>query len=329
MANEKPATSKDVAKLAGVSQPTVSRAFDPDSPVSPATRAKILEAAQSLGYQPNAIARTLLTKQSNIVGVVMANVTGSMFYPQVIEQLTAVLQSHNKQSLLFNLQPDQPVDDILPQLMGYQVDGLIIASTTPSTEVVNECIRIGTPVVLFNRVAHGSQAHAVCCDHEAATRQVAHYLVNQGYQNIAFIGGIENTETNRLRERGFLAGLAEHNQQLLAKVDGNYTYAAGQLGTRRLMAQATKPDAIFCAADIMALGAMDTLKNELGLQVPQDVAVFGFDDIPSAKWPAYNLSTISQPIELMVKTAVSLILNPPLESTIRQLQGELIIRGSA
>ena len=325
---KKKATSKDVAKLAGVSQPTVSRAFDPDSPVSSATRAKILASAQELGYQPNAIARTLLTNQSNMVGVVMANVTASLFYPQVLEQLTAVLQTQGKQTLLFNLLPDQPVDDILPQLMGYQVDGLIIASSTPSNEVVNESVRTGTPVVLLNRIAHGSHAHAVCCDNEAAARSVAQLFIEKGYRKIAFVSGIANTETNRLREKGFVDELKANGISLIGNVQGDYTYASGQIAARHLLSQTEKLEAIFCAADIMALGVMDVARTEFGLTIPDGLALFGFDDITPAQWPAYNLSTVRQPIDAMVKTAVSLILNPPEESTIRQLKGELILRNS-
>lgn len=314
--------------MAGVSQPTVSRAFDPDSSVAPETRARILAAAAQVGYQPNVIARTLLTNQSNLVGVVMANLTTSLFYPQVLEQLTAVLQTHGKQTLLFNLQPEQPIDDILPRLQAYQVDGLILTSTTPSNDVVDQCIRIGTPVVLFNRVAHGSRAHAVCCDHEAATRRLAHHLVDRGYGRIAYIAGSAKTDTNRLREAGFVTGLAERGAVLAGRVQGDYTIESGQNAAEALLGSDRRPDAVFCAADIIALGFIDAARQRFGLRVPEDVGVVGFDDIPPAGWPAYELSTVRQPIEAMVDTAVSLILNSPTSSTVKMLPGKIIERHS-
>lgn len=328
MSKKRQATSKDVAKLAGVSQPTVSRAFDPDSPVAAETRARILAAAAEVGYQPNEIARTLLTNQSNVVGVVMANVTTSLFYPQVLEQLTAVLQNHGKQTLLFNLLPEQPIDDILPKLQAYQVDGLILTSTTPSNEAVNQCIQMGTPVVLFNRVARGSRAHAVCCDHEAATRLLAQRLLAKGYRRIAFAAGAASTDTNRLRQAGLVAGLSERSASLCATFQDEYSYEAGRRAAQALLSARDRPEAVVCAADIIALGFIDEAREKMGLRIPEDVGVAGFDDIPPAGWPAYGLTTVRQPIEDMVKTAVSLLLNPPTRSTIKRLPGKIIERYS-
>ena len=139
------ATSIDVAKLAGVSQPTVSRSFNPDGPVAPETRLRVLAAARKLRYKPNVIARSLSTRRSNIVGIVMANLNSSLFYPSVLDALTTRLQAVGKQSLLFNAPPDRPVDEILPRLLGYQLDALVIMSTTPSTEVINDSAHTGTP----------------------------------------------------------------------------------------------------------------------------------------------------------------------------------------
>ena len=113
-------TSVDVAQFASVSQPTMSRGFDPDASVHPNTRAKILAAANELGYQPNIIARGLSTQRTNIIGLVMSNLTNSLFYPGVVDILSERLQSHGKQSLLFKAAPDRPIDEILPHILGYQ-----------------------------------------------------------------------------------------------------------------------------------------------------------------------------------------------------------------
>jgi DNA-binding LacI/PurR family transcriptional regulator len=139
--SEKPITSIDVARLAGVSQPTVSRAFDPEASVAAETRARVLAAARKLGYTPNVIARSLSTQRSNIVGLVMGNINDSMFYPDLLDAFTSALQALGKQTLLFNAPNDRPVDDLLPRILGYQVDALVIASTTPSSDIIEESIR--------------------------------------------------------------------------------------------------------------------------------------------------------------------------------------------
>jgi DNA-binding LacI/PurR family transcriptional regulator len=327
--SQKPVTSIDVARLAGVSQPTVSRAFDPEASVAPATRAKVLVAARELGYQPNVIARSLSTQRTDIVGLVMANLTHSLFYPNVLDAFIDQLQAQGKQSLLFNVAPDRPVDDILSRILGYQVDALVIASTMPSNKIINEFNQRGTPVILFNRFAPETSANSVCCDNVAGGRMAADLLLDAEHEHIAFLAGIAGTATNTMREKGFTSRLRERGYTEMMREQGAYTYTSGYEATRRLLAQNRPPDAIFCAADIMALGAMDAAR-EAGLTIPDDLSIVGFDDIPVAGWPAYNLTTIRQPIAQMVDMAVSLItaLDAPTGQTYL-LPGELILRGSA
>lgn len=324
-------TSVDVAKLAGVSQPTVSRAFDPDSPVSPSTRARVLAAAAELGYTPNVIARSLKSRSTNIVGIIMANLTPSFFYPNVLEKFTHQLQALGKQVLLFNAPPDRSVDEILPQVLGYQVDALVIASTTPGQEIIDECARIGTPVILFNRFAPETQANVVCCDNEDGGRQAANVLLDSGHQQIAYMAGTSSTATNLMREQGFMAQLAARGYGDCMRDEGVYSYEDGRSAARRLLDRDDPPDAIFCAADVMALGAIDVARYELGIRVPDELSIIGFDDIPMASWPAYDLTTILQPVGQMIDTAVQLIANkesdPPTGQT-HLLPGELVVRGS-
>lgn len=326
--SEKSVTSVDVARLAGVTQPTVSRAFDPEASVAPETRAKILAAARELGYRPNAIASSLSRKRTNIVGLVLANLTDSLFYPNVLEAFTEQLQNHGKQSLLFTTAPDRPVDDILPQILAYQVDALVIASTTPSNEIIGECDRRGTPVILFNRFARDTSASSVCCDNVAGGRTVADALLDAGHERIAFVAGIPNTATNTMREEGFSKRLQERGYNEMLWEQGGYTYRSGYDAAQRLFARNAPPDAIFCAADIMALGAIDAAR-EAGLTIPDDLSIVGFDDIPVASWPAYDLTTIRQPVAQMVDTAVSLIVDPDSrKGEIHRLPGELVVRRS-
>lgn len=325
-------TSIDVAKLAGVSQPTVSRAFDPQSPVSDKTRAKVLAAAQELGYTPNVIARSLKSRNTNIVGIIMANLTSSYFYPNVLEKFTLQLQALGKQVLLFGAPPDRTVDEILPQVMGYQVDALVIASTTPGDAIIEAFARIGTPVILFNRFAPQTLANVVACDNEAAGRLVATALLNAGHRKIAYLAGISSTSTNLLREKGFREGLEARGAHVHMREEGAYRYEEGRLAARRLLDTDDPPDAIFCAADVMALGALDVARYELGIRVAEELSIIGFDDIPMASWPAYDLTTIRQPVAEMIAAAIALISDRrngvPAGETIL-LPGQLVDRGSA
>jgi DNA-binding LacI/PurR family transcriptional regulator len=260
---KKAPTSIDVAKVAGVSQPTVSRAFDPQSSVAPETRERVLKAAAHLGYQPNVIARSLSTQHSNIIGIIMANINNSLFYPRVLEEFTYKLQALGRQVLLFNLEPDRPVDEILPRVLGYQVDGLIIASTTPSNEIVEECMRLGKPVVLFNRLVRGTKANVVCCDNVAASQLIANAFLDAGHQHIAYIAGISATSTSAMREKGFTDQLLERGYTDVIREAGDFTYESGYEAALRLLDRDNPPDAIYCMADIMALGAMDAARFEL------------------------------------------------------------------
>ena len=328
----KQVTSIDVAKLAGVSQPTVSRAFDPKSPVSPKTRTRVLKAASELGYTPNVIARSLKSRSTNMVGIIMANLTSSFFYPNVLEKFTLQLQAMGKQVLLFGAPPDRTVDEILPHVLGYQVDSLIIASTTPGRAIIDECARIGTPVILFNRFSSATQANVVCCDNEEGGRQVANAFLDAGHQRIAYIAGPSSTATNQMREKGFVEQLAARGYVNLLREEGGYTYDFGRSAARTLLNRDNPPDAIFCAADVMALGALDVARYELDIRVPQELSIIGFDDIPMACWPAYNLTTICQPVDEMIAATIDLISDKengiPTGQT-KLLPGKLIVRDSA
>jgi DNA-binding LacI/PurR family transcriptional regulator len=324
-------TSIDVARLAGVSQSTVSRSFDPAAPISPETRERVLTAAAKLGYQPNVIARSLITQQTNIVGMVMANLTASHFYPRVLEQFTRRLQEMGKQVLLLNAPPGRPVDEMLPQVLGYQVDALIIASLTPGSESINVSSRGGRPVILFNRYVRDTNASVVCCDNAEGGRLVADHLLDAGYRRLAYVAGQQYSTTNLMRERGFTSRLQERGHGKVERAQAAYSYQAGREAARTLLGGGMPPDAVFCAADIIALGLMDTARKELGLRIPDDLAVVGFDDIPSAAWPAYDLTTIRQPIDEMVAATLDLLEGASGESPvpeIRLLPVELIVRGS-
>ncbi|WP_420630166.1 LacI family DNA-binding transcriptional regulator [Candidatus Leptofilum sp.] len=330
--SQRQVTSYDVARHAGVSQPTVSRAFDPNGNINAKTRARVLQAAAELGYQPNAIARGLTTQRTDIVGIIMGNIARSYFYPNVLVQFTRRLQAMGKQVLLFNTHETRPVDEILPRFLSYHVDALIVASNTPGRELIDKCTSMGTPVVLLNRTVPDTTANAVCSDNEMGGRIVADLLLDAGHKRLAFVTGVEVTATNELRQKGFTERLKERSYGDVLLGHGEYTYDSGFEAALRLLDQDNPPDGIFCAADIMALGAMDAARYRLGIQVPDELSIVGYDDIPMASWPAYDLTTIRQSASKMVEAAVSLLTSPKDHITTGQvilLPGELVQRGSA
>ncbi len=304
------ATALDVAKLAQVSQSAVSRTFTPGTSVSAVTRDKVLAAAKTLGYRPNALARSLITRRSHIIALVMSYLE-NQFYPLVIEKLSQQLQKHGYHVLMFISEMDE-ADGVLSDILQYQVDGIVMASTTLSTELARNCADAGVPVVMFNRVPDTSalarhSTSSVTSDNYQGGRMVGELLLARGHQKIAFLAGLENSSTNLERERGFQEVLRDAGVPLFRRAVGHYSFEGAQQAARALCAQGDHPDALFVANDHMAIAAMDVLRIELGLRVPQDISVIGFDDVPQAAWGSYNLTTVVQSVEDMVNATVNLL----------------------
>jgi len=306
----RPVTLADVALLAGVSQSAVSRTFTPGASVAPATRERVVQAAAQLGYRPNAIARTLTTRRSRIIGIVVSYLQ-NQFYPVVIEKLSQMLQRHGYHVLLFvsdGHETGATVDDKLMDVLQYQVDGLVLASVTLSSAIAQGCRAAGVPVVMFNRTAPIEGVHAVASDNHAGGRLAAQTFIDAGYRRIAYIAGLEDASTQIEREQGFTERLREAGLEVFARAVGRYSYEGACAATRMLCSGSVQPEAIFVANDHMALAVMDTLRSELGLRVPEDISVIGFDNVPQTAWPAYSLTTIAQNAQAMALATVELLL---------------------
>ncbi len=324
-------TSIDVARLADVSQSAVSRTFTPGASVSAETKRKVLEAANVLGYRPNAIARTLITQRSRIIGVVVAYLD-NQFYPLVLEWLSKELQRRGYHVLLFMADTGE-ADHILPEILQYQIDGIVMASATLSSGLAQECADAGIPVVLFNRTVPNSPASSVTSDNFDGGRQVARFLVAGGHQRIGFIAGDPDSSTNRDREAGFLDGLNALGRRCWAREVGNYSFAGAVTATERLFGHDEHPDAIFVANDHMAIAVMDTLRHGLGLAIPDDVSIVGYDNVPQAAWPSYGLTTVDQPPTPMIAATVEVLMRQIESGSVRcdttEVPGRLIVRTSA
>ena len=300
-------TSIDVAKLAGVSQATVSRAFTPNSKMNPSTRQRVLDAARALKYAPDAIARSLISNSTNIVAVIMQNTTNP-FYATILSKLSVQLRSMGKQILFFYLDDADNMQSLIHQILQYRVDGILITSVTLTSDLADTCVDFGVPVVLFNRYMNTPGIQAVCCDNVQAGRDCADYFFMKGYRSFAYIGGRSDASTSHDRRRGFVSRLDERGIHKCPVIDTPFTYEGGKDGLRRLLAQeGTCPKALFCASDLVSAGVLDCARYEYGLKVPEDVAIIGFDDIELPSYSSYNITSIVQPMDSMVDKVLELL----------------------
>lgn len=332
MANEK-VTSIEVARRAGVSQSAVSRVFTPGASASKSTTAKVRQAAEELGYRPNVLARSLITGRTRIIGLVVAYLE-NQFYPVVLELLSRALQDKGYHILVFMAgNSTEKVAQVVDELLDYQVDGIITASVAMSNDLTTRCTAVGIPVVLFNRGQDDMRLSEVTSDNIAGGRRATEYLIAAGHTRIAHVMGWQGSSTGRDRATGFklamdTAGLTPH-----AMIDGMYDRDTAAVATRDLWSAPTKPDAIFVGNDHMAFAVMDALRYDLNLAIPKDISIIGYDDVPLAAWPAYNLTTIRQPVNRMVEATVDALL-AQVTSTDQsprkiRIDGPLVIRTSA
>ena len=325
-------TSLDVARLAGVSQSAVSRTYTPGASVSKKTRERVEAAARQLGYRPNPLARAMITGKSRIIGLVVSYLE-NQFYPVAIELLSRALQVRGYHILIFLAEnQDESVPDVVRELLDYRVDGIVTASVAMSNDLTARCDAAGIPVVMFNRSQDDPRLSAVTSDNVAGGRAAANFLAAAGHSRIAHITGWQEASTGRDRMKGFVDGLAEHGLKPVALVDGLYRADEARRLTRELFGTAGHPDAVFVGNDHMAFAVLDVLRFELGLSVPEDVSVVGYDDVPIASWPAYDLTTIRQPVNRMVNATVDALISGIEgggEPSHVHIPGPLVIRGSA
>jgi len=323
-------TAAEVACVAGVSRSAVSRTFTPGTSVAPATRLRVEAAATRLGYRPNALARTLITRRSRIVGVVMAAIDNP-FHAQLLQCLDAALQRRGLAILLRGAARPELTDELILHLLSYQVDGVIVASGLVSSSAAKACVAAETPVVMLDRLMRASRASAVGSDNRAGGRLAAEHLLALGRRRLAFMAGTPGVSTSDDRAKGFLDALAKAGLAPVAVASGGYAYEGGRVAAESMLA--ARPDGVFCENDLMAMALLDVARSSGGLRVPEDLAVIGFDNIPAAALPAYALTTVAQDAPGLAETAVALleqrIEDPALRTARRLIPCTLIRRKTA
>lgn len=299
-------TSHDVARAAGVSQSTVSRALREDTSVSAATRARVKAVVESLGYTPNGLGRSLVTQSPRTVGMLVTDLNNP-FYPYLIAPLHDELSQLGYRMLLLT---DPADDSSLNELVDRSVDGVVLTTTTLDSSLPGELSARGLPFLYLTRETERVPADAVVVDNALGSSLIASEVLRWGHQRIGAILGPENTSTGRQRERGLRVTLATAGRTLSDELirRGPFEPATGQAGMTELMAVDTPPTAVVCGNDAIALGALNAARK-LSLDVPGDVSVVGFDDLPLASWETLELTTVNQPMNEMARAAARLLVN--------------------
>jgi DNA-binding LacI/PurR family transcriptional regulator len=297
-------TSVDVARAASVSQATVTRVYTTPDLVADATAERVRQTAARLGYVPNAMASTLKSGQSNLVGVLVPSV-GS-YYRHIVGGMSRQLSGVGKQLMLMTFHDEEDIDLTLETVLRYELDGLVLASSAFGAERLAELQSQGRTVVAYNQPEAAGIVPTVAVDNQAGMAELARFVVARGHRDVLFVGGVRRYRTDQLRFSGVADVLAEHGLAAPYLEAGAFTYAAGEVAAGRILERGRLPDAIMVSSDEIAFGLMDGLR-ERGVRIPEDVSITGHDALPQASWGSYRLTTVEQPAERMVECAVEMV----------------------
>ena len=324
-------TLKDVAEMAGVSRSAVSRTFTEGASVSDKVRLKVMEASAILGFHPNALASSLTTGRTKLIGVVSDNFHNPIFL-EVFDLITKGLQERGLRTLLVNLSDEVDPANSVRMLRQYSVDGVIVASSTLAVSFAEAFQTAGVPVVhLFGRHSVQPKVHTVGIDNFAAGQMAAQTLIARGYDTIGFMGGPETATSTQDRYAGFLSELRAHpNVAHIVTYAKAYSFAAGRAEMLRLIA-AGPAQAYFCGDDVLSIGALSAAETA-GLSVPNQIGFIGLNDMEMAHWANINLTTIHNPIKQVVASSVELVvamlLNPTQRPEAVLFLGRVVERGT-
>jgi len=300
------ATLKDVAERAGVSRSAVSRTFTDGASVSARTRDKVEAAADALGYHPNALASSLTTGRTKMIGLISNNFHNPIFL-EVFDLFTKGLQERGLRPLLVNLSDETDPNASVKMLRQYSVDGVIVASSTLPPSFAKAFRDAGMPVVhSFGRRSSRPNVHIVGIDNVECGRIAARALIERGYRDIAFLGGPERATSTQDRLKGFMAECADEADVTTSASFANaYSFEAGRTEMLRLLSQ-ERAEAYFCGDDVLSIGALSAVQTQ-GLRVPEDIGIVGLNDMEMAGWENIDLTTIRQPIGEIIEASITLV----------------------
>jgi DNA-binding LacI/PurR family transcriptional regulator len=334
-----PVTIKDIARQAGVSHPTVSRALRDHPDIAPETTTRIKQIALDMGYMPSAVARGLRTRRSEALGVIVTRIDDP-FFSEVLEGIENALHPAGYSLFVAASQRDSSREQSIVKAMGERrVDGLIICSTPFSSKHSRQIQRYGVPCVVVNNQSAEEYKYSIYHDDRYGSRRLTRHLLDLGHKKVAFLGNIHAGKTTQDRLNGFRDEMTAAGLDIPAGYihDGpNGRPEGGLAGARHFLQLAELPTAVVCFNDMMALGLIYGL-YEAGLQVPKDCSVTGFDNIGISAFTTPGLTTFDQPKYHLGFEAASMmlrLLNKQMEfddqtsPQIIVLRGELLLRAS-
>lgn len=306
MSDEKRAvTSIDVAAESGFSQATVARVFSSPQLVSPKTRAVVEDAAERLGYVPNAIARSLKSQRTNIVAAVVP--ARGEYWQQALTSFSRQLAERDLQLLLFSFSDGTEVSRVIDSVQQYRVDGMILASSNVS-QVHLARLNLGAmPVVAFNQPAAAGIIPSVSVDNAAGTAALASHLVDQNCKTVLFVGGQAAASTDQIRYRGAAQELGRQGASCAYIEAGSFAYDDGYKVAAQIASLDVLPDAVMVSGDELAFGVLDGFRIA-GIDVPSDLLLTGFDGLPQASWAGYDLTTIVQSMDSLAQQSIDLLI---------------------
>lgn len=299
-------TLKDVARRAGVSRSAVSRAFTDGASVSIKMRKKVEKAAFELGYRPNALASSLTTGRTKLIGLVSNNFHNPIFL-EVFDLFTRGLQERGLRPLIVNLSDETDAINSLRMLQQYSVDGVVVASSTLSPQFAKAFRDAELPVVhCFGKNTSTPQVHVVGIDNVEAGRMAARELIARDYMKIGFLGGPSEATSTQDRLTGFLeVARATAGVEYSYSFADAYSFDAGRREMQRLLGSGPQ-EGYFCGDDVLSIGALSAVA-ETPFVVPDEIGIIGLNDMEMARWENINLTTIHQPIEQIIKSSIELV----------------------
>ncbi len=303
-------TIKEIAEKANVSIATVSRALNNDKKVKPDTRNTVLTIAKDLRYRPNILARSLAKNKSNIIGVVLPEVDGE-FFSEIIHGVDEIAYSGGFHTIVASSHSQRSIVESVVTFMGESlIRGIIIIAPTVSNQIKDILTNSVIPIVIINSKGNEIGHDSISIDNYQGAYSMCEYLIKVGYKKIAHIKGPYNNDDSIQRTKGFIDALKKYNIPVREEwiLNGEFTAESGKDACRRLLTMSARPEAIFAANDMMALGCYKAIRS-FGLDIPNDIGVAGFDDIFISQFLTPRLTTVHVPIAEIGRTAAASLLD--------------------
>jgi LacI family transcriptional regulator len=316
-------TIRDVAAKAGVSVATVSRVFNRKGPIREDTMQRVMDVASELQYVPHAGARSLSTRSTRTIGVVLPDLHGE-FFSEVIRGIDLAARQAGFHLLLSGSHADREEMRAVVQAVRGLVDGLIVMSPDLEPSALVADLPPGLPVVMLNSKVGGHPS--VTIDNSGGARDVVKHLHALGHRRIAFISGPTHNADAEQRRRGYRTAMSALNLEVI-ECPGTFTEESGFEAGKALISGRKRPTAVFAANDSMAIGALSAFL-EAGLRIPEDVALVGFDDIPIARFLAPPLTTVKVPIAELGRRGFALLTDGATAKPVAKLSTSLVVRRS-